>query len=82
MYLNLKMLLILLGVIIILIIVSVKRGVCGVTGIKLILLGINITLFCGIIAIDPNSDLGGIEYLIGLIGLVISIVGVAKKDNV
>ena len=37
------------------------------------LLGINITLFGGIIAIDPDSNLGGIEYLIALSGLIISL---------
>jgi len=35
----------------------------GASGLKLMLLGINITLFGGIIAVDPNSNLGGIEYL-------------------
>ena len=52
----------------------------GVSGIKLMLLGINITLFGGIIAVDPSSNLGGVEYLISLIGLIFSIVGFGKKD--
>lgn len=52
----------------------------GVSGLKLMLLGLNITLFGGIIAVDPISGLGGIEYLIAFIGLIISIVGLAKKD--
>ena len=40
----------------------------GVSGLKLILLGINITLLGGIAAIDQNTNLGGIEYLIAVIG--------------
>lgn len=52
----------------------------GVSGIKLMLLGINITLFGGILAVDPNTSLGGFEYLIALIGLIFSIVGFGKKD--
>ncbi len=50
------------------------------SGIKLMLLGISIILFGGIIAIDSNSDLGGIEYLIAFAGLIISIIGFGKKD--
>jgi len=34
----------------------------------------------GIIAIDPNSNLGVIEYLIALLGLIISSIGLGKKD--
>lgn len=52
----------------------------GVSGLKLMLLGLNITLFGGIIAVDPNSGLGGIEYLIALLGVIISIVGLGKKE--
>jgi hypothetical protein len=50
------------------------------SGIKDMLLGINITLFGGILAVDPNSNLGGIEYIIVLLGLIISIIGL-KKEN-
>ena len=60
-----------------LIIVGLRKGVSGS---KLMLLGINITLFGGIIAVDPNSNLGGFEYLIALIGLILSIIGIGKKD--
>ncbi|WP_018248773.1 hypothetical protein [Orenia marismortui] len=70
-------LLIILGVIIGLIVVSIRSGVSGV---KLMLLGINSTLFGGIIAVDSNSNLAGIEYLIVLTGLIISIVASRKKD--
>lgn len=51
-----------------------------VSGIKVMLLGINVTLIGGIIAVDPNSNLGGIEYLIVLLGLIISIIGLRKED--
>jgi len=44
------------------------------------LLGINTTLCGGIIVVDPNSNLGGIEYLIALSGLIISLAGLAKID--
>jgi hypothetical protein len=52
----------------------------GVSGIKIMVLGINLTLFGGIIAVDPNSSLGGTEYLIALLGLILSIVGLGKND--
>lgn len=52
----------------------------GASGFKIMLLGINITLFGGIIAVDPNSNLGGVEYLIALSGLLISLIGLEKKD--
>ncbi|MTI65476.1 MAG: hypothetical protein FH753_02635 [Firmicutes bacterium] len=45
------------------------------------LLGINITLFGGIIAVDPNSNLAGVEYIIALTGLIISIVGLEKNKD-
>lgn len=51
-----------------------------VSSLKIMLLGISIILFGGIIAVDPNSNLGGIEYLIVLLGLIISVVGFAKRD--
>lgn len=70
------LLVIILGAISSLLIIKGK----GVSGLKLMLLGLNITLFGGIIAVDPNSDLGGIEYLIALIGLIISFVGLGKKE--
>jgi len=52
----------------------------NVSGLKIMLLGINITLFGGIIAVDPNSYLAGFEYLIVLSGLVLSVMGFVKKD--
>jgi len=50
------------------------------SGIKLMLLGISVILCGGIIAVDVNSSLGGFEYLIVLIGLVVSIAGFSKKE--
>lgn len=68
---------VILGIITSLIVVSVRKGV---SGFKLMLLGINITLISGIIVVDSNSNLGGVEYLIALIGLIVSIIGLGKKD--
>lgn len=59
------------------IVTSIKKGA---SGLKLMLLGINLTLFGGIIAVDSSSSLLGIEYLIALIGLIISIVGLRKNN--
>jgi len=56
---------------------TVKKGA---TGLKIMLYGINITLLGGIIAVDPDSNLGGIEYLIAISGLLISFLGLLKKD--
>jgi len=52
----------------------------GAPALKLMLLGINITLLGGIIAVDPDSNLAGIEYLIALSGLIISLIGLIKED--
>lgn len=52
----------------------------GKSGLKMMLLGIHITLFGGIIAVDQNSNLGGVEYLIAFLGLIISILGLGKDD--
>ena len=59
------------------IIITLKKGVSGV---KIMLLGISITIFGGILAVDPNSSLGGIEYLISFIGLIFSVFGFGKRD--
>lgn len=59
------------------IIIALKKGVSGV---KIMLLGISITIFGGILAIDPNSNLGGIEYLVSFIGMILSVVGFGKRD--
>lgn len=52
-----------------------------VSGTKLMLLGIHITLIGGIVAVDPNSDLIGFEYLIIIVGFIFSIFGLANIDN-
>jgi hypothetical protein len=52
----------------------------GVSGIKVMLFGLNVTLLGGIIAVDPNSNLGGFEYLIVFVGLLISLAGLGKRD--
>ncbi len=48
--------------------------------IKTMILGIMIMLFGGFIMVDQSSNLGGIEFLIVLIGLIIGIVGLFQKD--
>ena len=52
----------------------------GTSGIKVMLLGINLTLLGGIFAVSPKSNLGGTEYLIVIFGLIISFIGIGKKD--
>jgi len=69
--------LIVLGLIVGLVVYSLKNSS---SGIKIMLLGINITLLGGIIAVDPNSNLAGIEYLIAFSGLLISLAGLIRKD--
>lgn len=68
--------LVILGLIVIFVVSGFRKGA---SGLKVMLLGINITLLGGIIAVDPNSNLEGIEYLIVLLGLVVSIIGLGKK---
>jgi len=70
---------IVLGIIVWFIVSRLRKGN---SGLKIMLLGINITLFGGIIAVDPNCNLGGIEYLIAILGLIISIVGFGKDDQI
>lgn len=76
---SLLLFIVIVGLIIGLIFFGLRKDV---SGLKIMLLGINITLFGGIIAVDPNSNLGGIEYIIALLGLLISIFGLGKKDYV
>jgi len=70
-------LLIAFGLIAAFIVYGLKKGSSGV---KIMLFGINITIFAGLIAVDPDSNLGGFEYLIALSGLVVSLIGLARKD--
>ena len=44
------------------------------------ILGTMVMLLGGFIMLDQSSDLGGLEFLIVLIGLVIGIVGLFQKD--
>ncbi len=60
-----------------LIILSLKKDI---SGFKIMLMGINITLFGSILALDSNSNFSGFQYLIALSGLVISAIGLLKKD--
>jgi len=74
---SLIILVVLLGLIISFIVYGLKGKA---SGLKIMLLGLNVTLFGGIIAVDPNSNLGGIEYLIVFLGLVLSFIGFARND--
>jgi hypothetical protein len=69
---------IIIGLLIIFILSGLRKGA---SGLKLMLLGINITLFGGILAVDPDSNFGGIEYLIALLGLIISTIGFGKNSE-
>lgn len=53
----------------------------GKSEIQKMLLGIEITIIGGIIAIDPTSSLGGIEYLFVLLGLIVSILGFRQNTQ-
>ena len=53
----------------------------GKSTINLMILGIEITLVGGIIAIDPNSNLGGVEYAIVFLGLILNIVGFSNANQ-
>lgn len=53
----------------------------GTSGLKIMLLGINITLFGGVFAVALHNNLVGVEYLIALLGLIISALGLLKKDK-
>ncbi|MBU3156451.1 hypothetical protein LL037_07865 [Clostridium estertheticum] len=52
----------------------------GTSGIKVLLLGINLTLAGGIFAIIPDFDVNGVWYLLVLFGLIISFKGISKTD--
>lgn len=73
----LLLLLVILGLIIFSIVILYSKDI---PGFKIMLLGINITLFGGIFALNSNLNLGVIEFLIAFIGLIISFVGLLKKD--
>lgn len=74
---TLFMFLVILGLIVGLIILALRKGISSV---KLMMLGINITLFGGIIVLNTNTDFISIGYLISFLGLIISVLGLVKKD--
>jgi len=51
-----------------------------ISGTKLMLLGISIILFGGILVIDSSTNINGIDYIVMFVGLVFSIAGVGKKN--
>jgi len=51
-----------------------------ISGIKLMLLGISIILFGGVLVIDSSTNINGIDYIVMFVGLVFSIAGVGKKN--
>ena len=65
------------GLLIAVLVVSLRKVT---SWLKIMLLGIHITLLGGIIAVDANSDLGGLEYLMVLIGFIVSLYGLSKND--
>jgi hypothetical protein len=74
------LILIFLAIVGLLVTLIILRSRKGISGIKVMLLGINVTLLGGIIAVDPDTNLAGIEYLIAVLGLVICVAVVGKKD--
>lgn len=48
---------------------------------KLMTLGICFILFGGVLFLDSSTSIGGIDFFIMLIGLILSIVGFLKNDN-
>lgn len=50
--------------------------------IKLMLLGISFMILGGILVLDTATSIGGIEYIIVLLGLIVSIIGFLKDDVV
>lgn len=67
----------LLGLIVYLVVTGFRKGTSTV---KVMLLGINLTLFGGILVVDPHSNVGGVGYLVALIGVIISAIGFRKND--
>lgn len=75
--LSILMLLIISGLIALLIALASKKDI---SGLKIMLLGINITLFGCIFAFKADFKIGAMEYLIAFLGLITSIAGLLKKD--
>lgn len=53
----------------------------NVSGIKIMLLGINLILIGVVMALDKSYNYGGIVYFIAIAGLIISLIGLMKKLN-
>lgn len=51
----------------------------NVSGLKIMLLGINLTLIGVIMALDDSYNYGVLIYLIAIAGLIISLIGLVKK---
>ena len=71
---------ILLGIII-LVVYFLFSNLEDKSGLQAMVLGIEVTLVGGIMAVDPNTSLGGLEYIFVLIGLILNIIGFKSGDN-
>lgn len=60
--------------------IRLRRGL--LKSIKLMLLGISFMILGGILVLDTATSIGGIEYIIVLLGLIVSIIGFLKDDVV
>lgn len=68
-------------VLVVLMVVYVSKSLSdGTSGLKVMLLGLNLMILGGIVAVDPDSNLAGFEYLTILLGFIISFIGLRKKD--
>ncbi|MFN7253554.1 MAG: hypothetical protein ACK4M9_22690, partial [Anaerobacillus sp.] len=65
---------------VIFLILILRRIKKGVSGLKLMLLGINITLVGGVVTLDNNLSLGVLGYFIVVVGLILSFIGSTKRD--
>lgn len=52
----------------------------NVSGIKIMLLGINLTLTGVVMALDRGHNYGGLVYLASITGLIVSLIGLLKKN--
>ncbi|MEI5906616.1 hypothetical protein WAK64_06040 [Bacillus spongiae] len=57
--------------------ISIKKTT---SGIKIMLLGLHVTVIGGIIAMDDQSSLGGFEFIIILVGLGVAFIGIFKGE--
>lgn len=59
---------------------NITKGSIKISGVKLILVGINLSIVSGIIILDSTSYLAGVEYVLLFLGLFVSLIGLIKKD--